>query len=244
MVLEVAIMVLISILLAGCSSYSTMTNVYILGLSYTNSSLAGLSPIGQNISTTFNSLKGASSLEVRTGFFGMCVRQKGVVWLCSADTNGLREQIGAENDPLDLIGTAAHFKNDVLFSGLLFMVVVITFAAFLMLSTFPGWHEARDERTGSDVDVKPFPSRPVSQAALACCFVAATLLLVSSLWQHVGAVGAAAMADAAFFGNVKTAIGSTAMLLSWIGFAVAAVSTIALLVMIISIIILDKLTDE
>ncbi|KAF3037529.1 hypothetical protein E8E12_007971 [Didymella heteroderae] len=222
-----------------------MTNVYILGLSYTNSSsTSGLSPVGQNISTTFNNFKGASSLEVRTGFFGMCVRQKGVVWLCSADTNGLREQIGAENDPLDLVGTMAHFKDDVLFSGLLFMVVVITFAAFLMLATFPGWREERDERTGSNIDFKPFPSRPVSQAALACCFVAAILLLVSSIWQHVGAVGAAAMADAAFFGNVKTAIGSAAMLLSWIGFAVAAVTTISLFVMIISIIVLDRLTDD
>lgn len=221
-----------------------MTNIYILGLSYTNSSLAALNPAAQNISSAFNSFKGASSLEVRTGFFGMCVRKKGVVWLCSADINGLREQIGAENDPLDLIGTVAEFKDCVLFSGLLFMVVVSTFAAFLMLATFPGWHEERDERTGSDVDVKPFPSRPISQAALSCCFVAAILMLVSSLWQHVGAVGAAAMADAAFFGNVKTAIGSTAMILSWISFAVATVSTICLLVMILAIIVLDRLTDD
>lgn len=233
-----------AIILAGCSSYSTMTNVYILGLSYTNSSLSGLSPVGKNVSATFNGFKGASNLEVRTGFFGMCVRQRGVVWLCSADSNGLREQIGSENDPLDLIGTTAHFKDDVLFSGLLFMAIVTIFAAFIMLSTFPGWHEERDELTGSDVDVKPFPSRPVSQAALACCFVAAVLLLVSSLWQHVGAVGAAAMADAAYFGNVKTAIGSTSMLLSWISFSVATVSTIALLVMIISIVVLDRLTDD
>lgn len=233
-----------AILVAGCSSYSAMTNVYIFGLSYTNSSMAGLSTVGQNISTTFSNVKGSSDLEVRTGYFGMCVRQRGVVWLCSSDSNGLREQIGPENDPLDLIGTTAEFKDGVLFSGLLFISIVTSLLAFLMLATFPGWHQERDERTGSDVDVKPFPSRPVSQAALACSFVAAVSLLISSLWQHVGAVGGAAMTDAAYFGNVKTAIGSTAMLLSWISFSITTLAMSSLLVMIISIIVLDRLTDD
>ncbi|KAF2624661.1 hypothetical protein BU25DRAFT_131609 [Macroventuria anomochaeta] len=212
MIVQISAVIMMSILLAGCSSYSTMTNVYILGLSYTNSTPSNLGPVERAMFDTLHSLKGSAQLEVRIGYFGMCVRQRGIVWLCSSDSSGLAQQIGPENDPLNLIGAASSFKDDVLFSGLIFMSVILAFFCFVLLATFPGWHEERDVRTGSDVDVKPFPSRPVSQVALACTFVAAVLMLVASLWQHIGAVGAAAMAESSNYGNVKTDIGAGAML--------------------------------
>jgi hypothetical protein len=152
-----------------------MTNVYVMGLSYTNSTPSNLSPIGKSLSSALNKSKGSTQLEVRTGYFGICVRQRGVVWICSSDANGLAQQIGPENDPLDLIGAGAKFKDNVLFSGVLLMAVIIAFFSFILLSTFPNWHEERDEHTGSDVDVKPFPSRPVSQIVLACTIVVAIL---------------------------------------------------------------------
>lgn len=170
--------------------------------------------------------------------------QRGVLWLCSSDTAGLTDQIGPENDPLDLIGMASAFKNDVLFSGLLFMGIVLAFVCFVLLATFPGWHQERDVRTGSDIDIKPFPSRPVLQFALSNAFVAAVLLLTASLWQHVGAVGAAAMVETTTFGNVKAQIGAGAMAMGWIGFTFEMLVTIGLVIMILSLIILDRLTDE
>ena len=221
-----------------------MTNVYILGLSYTNTMPSDLAPAQKAMFDTLNSLKGSAQLEVRVGYFGMCVRQRGILWLCSSDSNGLAQQIGPENDPLDLIGAASSFKDDVLFSGLLFMSVVLAFICIVLLSTFPGWHEERDERTGSDVDVKPFPSRPVSQVALVCTFVASVLLLVASLWQHIGAVGAAAMAESSNYGNVKTDIGAGAMAIGWISFTLAMIVTVGLLAMLLSIIVLDRLMDN
>ncbi|KAF2852095.1 hypothetical protein T440DRAFT_467331 [Plenodomus tracheiphilus IPT5] len=238
------VIILISILLAGCSSYSTMTNIYILGLSYANSTVTDSNAVARNVSETLSAYKGASQLEVRSGYFGMCVRQNGVLWFCSSDANGLTQQIGAQNDPLNLIGAASKFRGDVLFSGLLFMSVILAFLSSLLLATFPGWHEERDERTGSDVDVKPFPSRSVSHAALAQAFVSAVLLLMASLWQHVGSVGAAAMAESASYGNVKTSIGSVAMGLAWTGVTIEMIVTVGLLVMILSIIVLDRLTDN
>jgi hypothetical protein len=233
-----------AIVLAGCSSYSSMTNVYVLGLSYTNSTPANLDPAQKILSTTLSDLKGSSELEVRAGYFGMCVRQRGIVWLCSSDHRGLAEQIGPENDPLNLIGAAAKFKDDVLFSGILFMVIVLAALSTALVATFPGWHEERDEHTGSDVDVKPFPSRPISQVALAASFVAAMQMLIASLWQHVGSVGAAAMAESANYGNVRTDIGVGAMAMAWVGFTVQVVVTIGLLVMIVSIAVLDRMTDN
>jgi hypothetical protein len=233
-----------AIVLAGCSSYSSMTNVYILGLSYTNSTSKNPDVSQNSLSQALNNLKGSAELEVRAGYFGMCVRQRGIVWLCSSDHRGLAEQIGSANDPLNLIGAASKFKDDVLFSGLFLMAIILALLSTVLLATFPGWHEERDERTGSDVDVKPFPSRPVSQVALAASFVATMELLIGGLWQHVGSVGSAAMADSANYGNVRTDIGVGAMTMAWTGFTVEAIAMIGLLVMVLSIIVLDRLTDD
>ena len=219
-----------------------MTTVYILELSYSNSTTSISGSVQKTMFDTLNGLKGSAQLEVRIGYFGMCVRQRGILWLCSSNSNGLAQQIGPENDPLNLIGAASSFKDDVLFSGLILMSIVLAFICILLLSTFPGWHEERNSRTGSDVDVKPFPSRPVSQVALACPFVASVLMLVASLWQHVGAVGAAAMTESANYGNVKTAIGAGAISIAWASFILTMIVTSGLLTMIISIMVLDRLT--
>jgi hypothetical protein len=60
------------------------------------------------------------------------------------------------------------------------IAIVLAFVTFILLATFPGWH-VETNREGSDVDVKPFPSRPVSQAALAFVFIASVFVLVSFL---------------------------------------------------------------
>ncbi|KAH7381341.1 Ca2+ regulator and membrane fusion protein Fig1-domain-containing protein [Phaeosphaeria sp. MPI-PUGE-AT-0046c] len=262
MLFQTTVIILLSIILAGCSSYSepaltlyyqnqTMTNIYLFGLSYVNTTSTELSTPRKTHFDLLNNLKGSSRLEVRAGYFGICVRQQGVLWLCSSDTDALSQQIGSQNDPLDLIGAASDFKDGVIFSGLIFgnepwykMAIVLAFFSTLLLATFPGWHEERDERTGSDVDVRPFPSRPVSQVALSAAFVAAVLLLTACLWQHVGAVGAAAMAEIANVGNVGTSIGTSATVMAWIAVVLQFITVIGLLVMILSIIVLDRLTDN
>lgn len=100
-----------------------------------------------------------------------------------------------------------------------------------------------DDR-GSEADVHPFPSRPVSQVALALIFVASIFVLVSVLWQHTASVAASTIAQDLGNGSVKSGVGSTAMILGWFGFTLFIIVTIGLLVMILSISILDKLTDE
>lgn len=215
-----------------------------MGLSYTNSTPSGLSHVTKNLSEILNDFKGSAQLEVRIGYFGMCVRERGVLWLCSSDAEGLAQQIGPENDPLNLIGAGAKFKDDVLFSGLLFMSIVLAFICILLLATFPGWHKERDERTGSEVDVKPFPSRPVSMTASSQAIVSALLLLIASLWQHIGSVGAAAVAESANYGNVKSAIGAGAMSLAWTAFVLETIVAIGLGIMVQSIFFLDKGTNN
>lgn len=237
-------MMLAGITIAGCSSYSSMTNIFVLALSYRNSTLEDAGSTQRAISETLNQLAISARLEVRIGYYGLCVRQNGVVWLCSSDAHGLQEQIGSNNDPLGLIKAGSQFKDDVLFSGLLLMAVVISFIAMLLLATFPGWHEERDEVTGEDVDVKPFPSIPVAKLALGCTFISSIVLLIASLWQHIGCVGAAAMADAAYFANVKTEVGANMMVITWISFTLTTIAMGGLVSLIVSVILLDAATQN
>lgn len=91
------------------------------------------------------------------------------------------------------------------------------------------------------MDVKPFPSRPVSQIALALIFIASIFVLVSVLWQHTASVAASTIAQDLGNGSVKSGVGTSAMVLGWFAFALLIIVTIGLLIMILSIIVLDKL---
>lgn len=124
------------------------------------------------------------------------------------------------------------------------VAIIFAFVVFILLATFPGWHEESDPRTGSDVDVKPFPSRAVSQVALALIFISSIFVLVSVLWQHTASVAAAQIAKDFGNGSVKSGVGTTAMILGWFGFGLLVVVTIGLLIMILSIHLLDRLTDN
>jgi multisubunit Na+/H+ antiporter MnhB subunit len=110
------------------------------------------------------------------------------------------------------------------------------------LATFPGWHEEIHGDGGTEV--KPFPSRPVSQAALALIFVASVFVLVSVLWQHTASVAASTIAQDMGNGSVKSGVGTSAMVLGWFGFGLLVVTTIGLLVMILSIKLIRQLTDD
>ena len=128
-------------------------------------------------------------------------------------------------------------------SGLSIVAIIFAFVCFILLATFPGWHEEIDDR-GSEHDVKPFPSRPVSQVALALIFVASVFVLVSVLWQHTASVAASTIAADLGNGSVQSGVGTAAMVLGWFGFVLFIIVTIGLLVMILSIKLLDEIVDD
>ena len=234
----------VAMTVAGCSNYSAMTSIYVLGLSYRNSTNTGFDNVQANMSNILRQQMGSTRLGVRVGYFGMCARQPGGLWLCSSNADELVQQIGSENDPLALIKAASKFKGDLLFSAMLLISVALSVLAVALLATFPGWHEEKDERTGSLVDVKPFPSRPVSRIIYFFCFLSSMMLLVASLWQHVGCVGAATLADTAYFSKVKTEVGSKATTMIWASFILTLATTFGMKVMIGAIEVLDRLTDD
>ena len=120
--------------------------------------------------------------------------------------------------------------------------MALALLTFCLLGTFPGWQEETDEN-GSIRDVKPFPSRPVSQVAFAAVTLATFLALISMMWQHTASVAAATAAQDLTYGAVNSQVGAESMALGWLGFAFLAIPAVGLLLMILSISLLDRLTD-
>lgn len=199
--------------------------------------------VDPGISTAFVNLVGNADLLVRVGYFGICIQIGGGAFLCNQNSSALADLVTVDQDPLNLIWVASTFKNAVVFPYLIIIAIVLAFLTFLILATFPGWHTSTSA-DGSEQEVKPFPSRAVSQVALATIFVASVFVLVSVMWQHTAAVAASTIAQDLGNGSVKSGVGTTAMILGWFGFGFLVVVTLGLLVMILSIRLLDKLTEE
>ncbi|KAJ5983392.1 hypothetical protein N7481_005491 [Penicillium waksmanii] len=121
-----------------------------------------------------------------------------------------------------------------------YVVIVAYVEAFILLSTFPGWYEERDEN-GSDVEVKPFPSRPVSQCVLLALMLGFSLGVISILWQHINS---SSMAETLNYGAVSGHIGVGSMALGWAAAAIIGIVGSAMQVVISSISLIRRLTDE
>jgi len=211
--------------------------------------------------TSIQSIVGSAQLEVRVGYFGICANNGGD-WLCSNNATALSESYNMQQDPLNLIWVAKTFKDNIVFPYLMYVqlrqlqhssrlltchrivAIILAFVCFILLATFPGWHEEQDEETGSEIDVKPFPSRAVCQVALALVFVAAIFVLVSVLWQHTASVAAASVTEDFGNGSVHSGVGTSAMVLGWFGFVLLITVAIGLLFILLSMSILDRLTGS
>jgi hypothetical protein len=81
------------------------------------------------------------------------------------------------------------------------------------------------------VDIKPFPSRRVSQVALSAIALASMFILVSILWQHVSSSAAASIGQSLAYGTVKGHVGSAAMVLGWVSVLLTLFTMMGLLIM-------------
>lgn len=163
--------------------------------------------------------------------------------VCSKSFQTLADVVrGLDADPLNLLWAAQQFHDGTIFSGLIFISIILSLACFLLLSTFPGWHE-EEGSDGSEREVKPFPSRPVSTVALFCITIAGIFSLVSALWQHLSAAATVSMVKAFGYGYVRGHVGTIAMVLGWGGITLIAVVTVGLLIMILSIRMLSQMVD-
>lgn len=242
-----------------------MPNIFLISLYYESyQPVPSTAQTDFNVHTAIANIVGRAQLEARVGYFGICINPDGGSWLCSNNATALADQVSVDQDPLNLIWLASQFKDMIVFPYLMYVfplptiiiindnltdyylysivAIVFAFICMLLLATFPGWHTETDE-DGSDRDVKPFPSRPVSQISLAIIFIASIFVLVSVLWQHTASVAASIIAQDLGNGSVLSGVGTTAMVLGWFGFALLIIVTIGLLVMILSIRVLSELAD-
>ncbi|KAK4446783.1 Ca2+ regulator and membrane fusion protein Fig1-domain-containing protein [Podospora aff. communis PSN243] len=246
MIIALSAITLWSILLAGCTSYS-LKDISLFSLSYRQD--ADIAPSGNplqlnpNVGDTFAGLmrKSSSTIiqQVNVGFMAICLKLHAGTWICGTSAqdmvNGLAG--GAATDPLNLIYVAETARSRVLFFGLLFVAIIFNFFGIILLATFPGWHKEEDS-DGSEREVKPFPSRPVSMWALGFFSFALLLSFVTVLWQHLASAAAYTLAKTLTYDTIDASVGAGAMVLGWIGVGCSGVVTLGLLIMVLSIRIL------
>lgn len=246
MILIAIAIILLSLLLAGCSSSSPLIpGIFLISMWYEKyTPTYSTEQVDPGVTAAIANIVSGAQLGVRVGYFGICINTDHGDWICSNNATALIDGVSVDQDPLNLVWVASTFKDAVVFPYLLIVAIILAFVTFVLLATFPGWHEERDRDTDSTVDVKPFPSRPVSQVALALIFISSIFVLVSVLWQHTASVAASTIAQDLGNGSVKSGVGTSAMVLGWFAFVLLIIVTIGLLVMILSIMALDRLTDD
>ncbi|KAG6040346.1 hypothetical protein E4U41_000852 [Claviceps citrina] len=237
--------ILLSLLLAGCSSSSpAIPNIFLLSLYYEKYQPApDTAQVDYNGFSAIANIAGGATLQARVGYFGICVNPDGGSWLCSNNATALAKEVSVDQDPLNLIWLAGQFKDMIVFPYLIIIAIIFAFICLLLLATFPGWHEEEDSE-GSERVTKPFPPRSLSQVSLAIIFIASIFVLVSVLWQHTASVAASIIAQDFGNGSVKSGVGSSAMWLGWVSFTLLIVVTIGLLIMILSIRVLGEMLRD
>ncbi|KAG9248493.1 Ca2+ regulator and membrane fusion protein Fig1-domain-containing protein [Calycina marina] len=237
--------VFMSILLAGCTS-NGLTNVYLLSLSYQDIFTPKTSSLQVNpaFSKAFTAVVNTTtSLELRTAFIGLCLRENHGIWQCSSSAHNLADTLnGSAGDPLNMIWLANTFKAQMMFSALIFVTIPLVAIAIILLATFPGWHDETSS-DGSERQVKPFPSRTMSYAILAMLALASMLIFVSIFWAHIGSSAGVVMAETLTYGAVRGHVGSVAMGLGWSTVFLVVIAAIGIFIMILSINTLSGIAD-
>lgn len=121
--------------------------------------------------------------------------------------------------------------------------MILAMPSVCLLLTFPTWHTATTD-DGSEHEVKPFPSRAVTHLLVVTLCSASFFVLVSMVWSQVAAVTAGGTLDFVFQGLVATNVGWLIPLFGWLAFSLITTGFMAMVVMVLSIQLLDMLTDE
>jgi hypothetical protein len=107
--------------LAGCSSSSPqIPNIFLISLYYEKyNPIRDLAQVQPDVATAISNIVGGAELEVRVGYFGICVQPDGGSFICNANATALAEIVTVDQDPLNLIWVASTFKDAVVFPYLL-----------------------------------------------------------------------------------------------------------------------------
>ncbi|KAK9457866.1 Ca2+ regulator and membrane fusion protein Fig1-domain-containing protein [Dipodascopsis uninucleata] len=204
--------ILISLLLAGCSSsFSIIPNIYLLHVAYNDGTVYQISDdstiVNPAISTGLAGLVGVTTYEVRIGFFGICMTNNPASWLCSENATALAEQLTAAEDPLNILHLAQTFREKIVFPYLLIAAAALAFIVFVLILPYP-----------------PL----LKSASTFVCFLSTLLILISVLWQHTASVSASSSTTSITNGVLTTGVGANAMILGWFSFALMTITVIGI----------------
>lgn len=110
-----------ALLLAGCSSSSpVIPSIFLISLYY-RSYPPNFDPaqVDPGVTTAIANIVGQAILEVRVGYFGICINPDGGAFLCSNNASSLAGQVSVDQDPLNLIWVASTFKDSIVFPYLM-----------------------------------------------------------------------------------------------------------------------------
>lgn len=75
--------------------------------------------VSPHLVTATSNIVGGAEMEVRVGYFGICVSPEGGAFICNSNATALAEIVTVDQDPLNLIWVASTFKDAVVFPYLL-----------------------------------------------------------------------------------------------------------------------------
>ena len=110
-----------ALLLAGCSSPSPLIpGIFLLSLYYKQyTPTYDPAQVDPGVTAAIANIVGQAQLEVRVGFFGICVTPDGGGFLCSNNATALAQRVSVDQDPMNLIWVAKTFKDSIVFPYLL-----------------------------------------------------------------------------------------------------------------------------
>ena len=111
----------VALLLAGCSSSSPqIPSIFLISLYYQRYA-PDFDPaqVDPGVVTAIANIVGGANLEVRVGYFGICIQPNGGSFICNANATALAGIVNVDQDPLNLIWVASTFKDAVVFPYLM-----------------------------------------------------------------------------------------------------------------------------
>jgi hypothetical protein len=97
-----------------------MPNIFLISLYYEKyNPISDLSQVQTQSPLAISRIVGGAEMEVRVGYFGICVQPDGGSFICNANATALAEIVTVDQDPLNLIWVASTFKDAVVFPYLL-----------------------------------------------------------------------------------------------------------------------------
>ena len=110
-----------ALLLAGCSSASPgIPNIYLISLYYHKySPTFAPAQIDPGVTTAIVNIVGSADLNVRVGYFGVCIQPDGGAYMCNQNVSALADLVSVDQDPMNLIWVAQTFKDAIVFPYLM-----------------------------------------------------------------------------------------------------------------------------